>query len=90
MNFLKTTNINQMMILCNSKIYKLTKPQVTEISMYKNNKPYNNHWLIVNSLFPYFKVARGKFIERIVYIDKDLWVYNKYRKTQNQPNYNID
>ena len=78
------------MILCNSKIYRLTKPQVTEISRYQNGKPYNNHWLIVNALFPYFKVSPGKFIERIVYIDKDLWVYNKYRKTENVNTYDID
>lgn len=78
MNFLNKININQMMILCNSKIYRLTKPQVKEIMNYKNNKTYNKDWLIIKSLNPYFKVSSGKYREEIVYLDKDLKIYNKY------------
>ena len=83
MTFLKTVDVNKMMILCNSKIYRLTKPQVTEISRYRNGKDYNNSWLIIKSLNPYFVTAKGKYREEIVYLDKDLKIYNEYIPKKN-------
>ena len=83
MTFLKTVDVNKMMILCNSKIYRLTKPQVTEISRYRNGKDYNNSWLIIKSLNPYFVTAKGKYREEIVYLDKDLKIYNEYIPKRN-------
>lgn len=83
MTFLKRVDVNKMMILCNSKIYRLTKPQVTEISRYRNGKDYNNSWLIIKSLNPYFVTAKGKYREEIVYLDKDLKIYNEYIPKRN-------
>jgi hypothetical protein len=78
MSFLTKINITQMMILCNSKIYRLTKPQVKEIISFQNGMEYNKHWLIIKSLNPYFRLGTGKHREEIVYIDKDIKIYNNY------------
>tara|TARA_B100000902_G_scaffold398000_2_gene463410 strand:- start:959 stop:1273 length:315 start_codon:yes stop_codon:yes gene_type:complete len=83
MSFLKRVHISQMMIVCNSKIYRLTKPQVSEISKYQNGIDYNNSWLIVKSLNPYFASAKGKYRKEIVYLDKDVKIYNKYTPKSN-------